>query len=80
MSGGQWLIALALGVALVLWVVAGVIDSRGRRALPRVTQEPFDGAHRPPPLTGPWHPAFHLNRGRRVRRTRATYRYPRELS
>ncbi|MDX2681072.1 hypothetical protein [Streptomyces soliscabiei] len=75
-----WLL-LVLAVVLVAAVVLGVDDTRFRRRRPpRVTQRPARVPYLPDTSTGPWHPGFHLVRGRRVRaaRARARHRYTQE--
>ncbi|XUL91028.1 hypothetical protein ACQ86D_34005 [Streptomyces galilaeus] len=72
MSAETWLVIVALAV-LAMWVTASLINAVGdRRPRARIVQPPR------PPLPSfsqpsarvPWHPEFHLARGRRVRAAR----------
>jgi hypothetical protein len=82
MSTVVWAISPAAVVGLLL-IVAGMVDTAVFRRPPaRIGQT----ARKAPPLLphggwrgGGWHPEFLLARGRRVRATRARYRYPEEL-
>lgn len=68
-----------MAVLLAVFVALGVDDTRwSRRPRARITQRPPRVPYLPDTQAGPWHPEFHLNRGRRTRAARARYRYPQE--
>ncbi|MFJ6386417.1 hypothetical protein ACIQJT_02290 [Streptomyces sp. NPDC091972] len=69
MNAAVWLISIASGAALVLWVVAGVIDALAeRREVPRVVQ-PVRAWPAPPPWS-----RGELFRARQARAARARRR------
>lgn len=73
------LLAAAVVVLLVVLVVLAVDDTRWcHRPRPRVRQRPPRVPYLPDTTSGPWEPAFHLNRGRRARAARARHRWPQD--